>query len=49
MFTLQDYFKLISYRINGGYEFQWKCYGPNAHGIDHDGSINGKEYFYTVR
>lgn len=34
MITLKDWIELISYRISGGSEYQWQCFGPNARFID---------------
>lgn len=34
MITLKDYLEAIDFKITGGSEFQWKCYGPNARYLD---------------
>lgn len=34
MITLKDYLEAIDYRITGGSEYQWKCFGPNARYLD---------------
>lgn len=34
MITLKDFLEVIDYRITGGYEYQWSCFGPNAHGLE---------------
>lgn len=34
MITLKEWIELISYRISGGSEYQWQCFGPNARFID---------------
>ena len=34
MLTLKDYVEAINYRITGGSEYQWKCFGPNARYMD---------------
>ena len=36
MITLKDYLEAIDYRITGGSEYQWKCFGPNARYLDCD-------------
>lgn len=34
MITLKQYFEIINYRVSEGYQFQWRCYGPNAYGLE---------------
>lgn len=34
MITLKEWIELIGYRISGGSEYQWQCFGPNARFID---------------
>ena len=43
MITLKQYFETINYRVSEGYQFQWQCYGPNAHGLE---SVDMR--FYSV-
>jgi hypothetical protein len=38
MLTLPEFLELIDHRITGGGEFQWQCYGNQAHTIDSDGA-----------
>ena len=35
---LKEYLEAINYRITGGSEFQWKCFGDNARYLDCDDS-----------
>lgn len=34
MITVQDFVKAIEYKITGGSEYQWKCFGENARYLD---------------
>ena len=34
MITLKDYLEAINFRITGGSEYQWRCYGDNARYLD---------------
>lgn len=36
MITLKDFVETINYRITGGSEFQWRCFGDNARYMDCD-------------
>ena len=36
MITVEQFLQTINYRITGGSEFLWKCYGPDAYSIDSD-------------
>jgi predicted transcriptional regulator len=38
MLTLPEFLELMDYRITGGSEFQWQCYGGHAQTIDSDGA-----------
>lgn len=44
MITLKDYLTAIDYKITGGSEFQWDCFGSNARYLDCNDSEfgNGK-------
>lgn len=37
MITIKDFLETIDYRITGGSEYQWQCYGKLAQTIDSDG------------
>ena len=39
MITLKDYLEAIDYRITGGSEYQWKCFGDNARYLDSDSPV----------
>lgn len=39
MITLKDYLEAINYRITGGSEYQWKCFGDNARFLDCEGEV----------
>ena len=34
MITLKEWIELVGYRISGGSEYQWQCFGNNARFID---------------
>lgn len=34
MITLQDFIKSVNFKITGGSEYQWRCFGPNARWLD---------------
>lgn len=36
MITLKDFLEAVDYRITGGSEYQWKCFGENARYLDCD-------------
>lgn len=36
MITVKEYLEAINYRITGGSEFQWQCFGSNARYLDCD-------------
>ena len=40
MITLKQWMELVDYRITEGSDYQWECYGPNAHCLD---SWNGEQ------
>ena len=42
---LKDWMDIVQYKITEAYEFQWNCYGPNAHGIE---SWNYDQKGYSV-
>lgn len=42
MITMKEFMEMVDYRITEGSDYQWQCYGPNAHCLDswngeHDG------------
>jgi hypothetical protein len=37
MITIKDFLNTVDYRITGGSEYQWQCYGKLAQTIDSDG------------
>lgn len=37
MITLQDFIEAINYRITGGSDYQWTCFGDNARYMDCEG------------
>jgi hypothetical protein len=39
MITLKEYLEAIDYRITGGSEYQWKCFGPDARYLDCDSEV----------
>jgi hypothetical protein len=41
MITLKDFMELVEYRINDGYEYQWQCYGGDAHSIGYENIDSG--------
>ena len=38
MITIENFLNTVGYRITGGSEFQWQCYGSQAYVIDSDGA-----------
>ena len=45
MTTLKDYLEAISYKVVGGSEYQWGCFGDNARYLDcHDKEGYGGDY-----
>jgi hypothetical protein len=40
MITLKEWMEVVGYRITEGSDYQWECYGPNAHCLD---SWNGDQ------
>jgi hypothetical protein len=34
MITMKDYLEAIQYRITGGSDYGWECFGPNARYLD---------------
>lgn len=36
MITLKDYLEAVDFKITGGSEYQWKCFGENARYLDCD-------------
>lgn len=43
MITLKDYLEAVDYKVTGGSDFGWDCYGPNARYLDSE-SENLNEY-----
>lgn len=39
MITLKDYLEAINYRITGGSEYCWNCFGDNARYLDCEGEV----------
>lgn len=39
MITIKEYLEAINYRITGGSEYQWKCFGDNARYLDCESEI----------
>lgn len=40
MITIETAIKLANYKITGGAEYQWKCFGPNARFMDFESNPN---------
>ena len=45
--TLKDYFNSVGYKITGGSEYLWVCYGKDAFALDADKKSRGKYIFST--
>jgi hypothetical protein len=51
MITLKDYLEAVNYKITGGSEYGWQCFGPNARYLDcqdredSDGDFSGHAIF----
>ncbi len=51
MVTIEDFCKAINFRISGGSEYQWDCFGPYARYLDcntDDEGINGRYSIHAV-
>lgn len=48
MITIKDFLNTIGYRITGGSEYQWQCYGKLAQTIDSDRKANRADYSASV-
>lgn len=48
MITIKDFLETIDYRITGGSEYQWQCYGKLAQTIDSDRKANRANYSVSV-
>ena len=35
MITIKDFLETINYQITEGWEYQWKCFGDSAYGLDY--------------
>lgn len=46
MIDLETLIKLADYKITGGEEYQWKCFGPNARYIDFE--TNPSEVSFSI-
>lgn len=45
MITLKQWMELVNYRISEGSDYQWECYGNNAHRLDAwNGEQNGHSH-----
>ena len=45
MITLKEWMEIVGYRITEGSEYQWECYGPNAHCLDSwNGDFDGHSF-----
>ena len=45
---LRDYLEAINYRITGGSDYQWTCFGPNARYLDCDDSTYASGTYSVV-
>jgi len=45
MITLKDYLEAIEYRITGGSDYHWDCFGPNARYLDCDTHESGENTY----
>jgi hypothetical protein len=48
MITIENFLNTVGYRITGGSEFQWQCYGSQAYVIESDRKANRTNYSVTV-
>lgn len=37
MISIKDFTEAVQYKITGGAEYQWQCFGPNARFLESDG------------
>jgi hypothetical protein len=47
MISMQDFMEAVQYKITGGSEYQWQCFGPNARYLDSDSTVLN-EYSTTI-
>lgn len=47
MITLKEYLEAINFKITGGSEYLWECYGPHCRYLDSDDNNDG-ENTYSV-
>ena len=42
MMNMPDWMELVDYRITGGGDYGWSCYGPNAYTLDSWNGVHGE-------
>lgn len=47
MITLKDFIEAVNYKITGGSEYGWNCFGPNARYLDSDDTDSGNCSYST--
>lgn len=48
MITLQEYLEAVNFKITGGSEYQWKCFGDNARYLDCDSEVLNEYSIHCV-
>lgn len=46
MIKLEDFIKAINYKVTGGSEYLWDCFGPNARYLDSDDSDDNTSRYH---
>lgn len=47
--TIKDFMKAIKFQLGEGYEYGWKCHGPNAYGIGWEGKKASAGIVYDTK
>jgi len=48
MITLKDFLEVIDYQITEGWNYQWKCFGDHAYGMDYHDPDRSENSFTVV-
>lgn len=48
LLTLKDYLISVGYKVTGGGDYLWECYGKNVFCLDSDNKNNSKNYTFST-
>jgi len=49
MISMQEWMKLVDYKITEGSDYGWTCYGPNSYMLDSWNGVHGKDgYTFSI-